>query len=252
MKKDTKSRIRVFLHGKIPSLTEEELNNIEKMAFPHDAVRSMAEIHKYSADPEALATSIDGMKEPTQVVKPLPYTAGNGRKAEVVMMVLITAVLLLSGLALFWANSADKSADDLKNDSMAIKKDIAMLQKDNKAAKDDVANLQLRAKLTEEDVLKLDKKVDGVVTATESLIGNANALTDKVAALNGEVAKKVDKTYLSHLATRGRVARVERRLDDYIAEAEEATPSADSPSPPTVYQSENSGTVTVIIPPEEE
>lgn len=168
----------------------------------------------------------------TQVVKPLPYGV-SGRKGGWIIGLVCLMVLLVALVALFRANSADNSVDGLKKDVadiITLKANVATLQKDMSA---------------------LDKKVDGVVTATESLIENANALTDKVAALNSDVATKADKSALSRLATKSRLKRVEETLEEYllVEAAKETIPLANGENKSAVGESEDDGTITVIVRP---
>lgn len=177
--------------------------------------------------------------ETTQVVKPLSSRIFSGKGGWIIGLVCLMVLLLV--VLLERMNAMSSSVAGLKKD---VADSITLKVKDDKIIKTDVAALQ-------KNLSALNKKVNDIMTVAESLIENVNALTDMVTALNNDMATKADKTALSRLATKSRLKRVEETLDVHllVEAAKETIPLANDENKSAVGESEDDGTITVIIRP---
>lgn len=216
----TKDNIKAFMEREIPGLTPEDYTELEKSWFKRERVVEVAETYKVE-DPEALASHIDRMKEPTAVVKPVPFTAPtSGAKKKFVDNLLLFLAIVVAGLML-----------------ILLFRSIADIQSDVADLQTDMQNLQTTtANLTKANNL-LTSNVDEKAVTTNKLVEDTEKLLTRIEDME---ASKANKTDLSRLANKTQLRRVERKLDAHLAiVATETTPMPVEEKPAVQTQTRN-------------
>lgn len=251
MTKKTKCQIRNYLKNQIPVITEEDLNDAETREFQRDNMVHLAERYKV-ADPEALATSIDGMKEPTArvamptVKESMPtdspdVAAAPERKwwtSRNAVLGLMGVLILILGAESFLNNDLD----DLKKEVASVKAEVAK-KADTAYVKEGLFKLDMKVELADQTLKQsIDQKLNDDIA---KLKADLNSKADK-----DDMAKKADKTDLSRLATRKRLKRVEEKLEEHllVEKARETLPLASAEQPAPFIP----GKMDVVVPPEKE